>query len=298
MFPVIRVSFEETDRADFTRTKDVQILALTHVFDNPNWFYNFHSHDAAAEVIYIQSGHGTYTLDNMSYSASAGNLIVINPGVIHSLASDAQDALNAWTLTVTRFSLPGLAPNQVISPGAYPLMRLGSLADCFYQNFALILEQHQRHNANFTEIAHAAATTLLFLSNQLAGSNSKAEQKRGSKEALQRNSFALEVIAFIDKHFREPISLEMLSDVFHISAGHISHALTNECGISPINYLISRRIGEAQWLLLTTELSVGDIALYVGYDNTYHFSKLFSKRIGMRPQDFRTKFKAVSEKER
>ncbi len=290
---MIRVSFEEMP--NFTQIKNLQILTLTHVFDNPNWFYNFHSHDAAAEMIYIESGHGTYTLDNMSYSATAGSLIVINPGVIHSVASDAQDTLNAWTLTVSRFSFPGLAPNQVIPPSAYPLMRLGKLAEYFRQSVMMIFSQHQGQNANFSEIAHASATSLLFLSNQLAGSSGKAELKSDSTDEFRRNAFVLKVISYMDKHFREPITLETLSDVFHISAGHISHAMTNEYGISPINYLISRRIGEAQWLLLTTDLSVRNIALHVGYENTYHFSKLFAKRIGMSPQAFREKFKTNQE---
>lgn len=287
---MLRISWESSAQPRCTGADNPRILALTHVFDNPNWFYNFHTHDTDAEIIYVQGGHGMYTLDNVSYSATAGTLIVINPGVMHSLASDPQNALDAWTLTLTGFQLPGLEPGQVISPASYPLMHPHEQAAYFSQNFQLILQQYQQKTLYFAEAAHAAARTILYLTHQLSRASGQVEPRRGSAEALQRSAFIMEVIGYMDKHFREPITLERLSDVFHVSAGHISHTMTQECGISPINYLISRRLGEAQWLLLTTDDSIRDIAQQVGYENIYHFSKLFDKRIGMRPQSFREKF--------
>lgn len=290
---MIRVKFESDNRPTLDGVENLAIEALTHVFDNPDWHYNFHSHESSVEIIYIASGRGIYTLNNVSYSAEPNSLILINPNVIHSLSSDPQDALNAWTLTLTNFTLPGLRANEIIPPSAYPVIRLTKHAALFRQNLSLILEQHDSQDGRCNTVSLAAALTLLLLSNRLAESTGKADLQSKRSLVPLRHTFALEVIAYMDKHFREPISLESLSDRFHISAGHISHALTDVCGISPINYLISRRIGEAQWLLLTTNQSIHDIAVQVGYENTYHFSKLFIKRIGMRPQDFRSKFKQV-----
>ena len=289
---MIRISWKPSDQPCCTSADGLRILALTHVFDNPNWFYNFHTHDTNAEIIYVQGGHGIYTLDNVSYSATAGTLIVINPGVMHSLTSDPQDALDAWTLALTGFHLPDLETGQIISPASYPLMYPREQASCFLQNFQLILQQHQQKPAYFAETAHAAAKTILYMAYQLGCISGQAEPRRGSAESLQRSAFIMKVISYMDKHFSETITLERLSDVFHVSAGHISHTMTQECGISPINYLISRRLGEAQWLLLTTDDSIRDIAEHVGYENIHHFSKLFEKRIGMRPQSFREKFKS------
>lgn len=289
---MIRVSWKSYDQPRCTGAENLRILALTHVFDNPNWFYNFHTHDTNAEIIYVQGGRGIYTLDNVSYSATAGTLIVINSGVMHSLTSDPQDALDAWTLALTGFHFPDLEPGQIISPTSYPLMHPREQAAFFLHNYQLILQQHQQKPVYFAEAAHAAAQTILYLTHQLGCVSGQTEPRCGSAEALQRSAFIMKVIDYMDKHFREPITLDRLSDVFHVSAGHISHTMTQECGISPINYLISRRLGEAQWLLLTTDDSIRDIAEHVGYENVHHFSKLFEKRIGMRPQSFRKKFKS------
>lgn len=294
---MIQISFANATCPELRSVQTMNILTLTHVFDNPNWVYNFHSHDTTAEIIYIESGRGIYTLGNVSYAASGGNLIIVNPGVIHSLASDPQEALNAWTLSISEFCLPGLSPNQVIPGSAYPMIRLGKWEEYVRGSFSLLLEQQADGMPQSASVSHAAAMTLLLLANQLMQPEGQLEANRGFSESQKHSAFALEVIRYMDRHFQEPITLEMLSDVFHISAGHISHALTRACGISPINYLISRRIGEAQWLLLTTELSVRDIALRVGYENAYHFSKLFAKRIGMRPQDFRERFKTDPQRE-
>ena len=51
-----------------------------------------------------------------------------------------------------------------------------------------------------------------------------------------------------------------------------------------------RRIGEAQTLLITTELPVTRIAAQVGYDNPSHFNAQFSKAVGMSPRTFRKEY--------
>ena len=62
-------------------------------------------------------------------------------------------------------------------------------------------------------------------------------------------------------------------------------------GISPINYVIDRRLNDAKWLLINTNQSLVSISEKVGYENTSYFSKLFEKRIHYSPLEFREKYK-------
>lgn len=272
----------------------LHVISITHVFGNPTWRYQLHSHDAMSEVIFVTGGRGYYIIGDTTYPACAGDILAINAGILHALSSDPIEPLDAWTLTVAGFQLPELLENHIISDDVIPILHGKQETAFFESSLQLILSQQQEAFPCTYELSHACAASLLLRTYQLF----QTQAARGTvseDEPNFRQMFALKVINYIDKHFSEPISLEMLADTFHVSAGHISHTLTREYGISPVNYLISRRIGEAQWLLITTTLTVNEIAQRIGYENTYHFSNLFTKRVGMRPLEFRERYQASGQ---
>ena len=65
------------------------------------------------------------------------------------------------------------------------------------------------------------------------------------------------------------------------------HAFSREYGISPINYLISRRIQESRYLLSTTDHSLSQIAHMLGFSSPSYFSQSFRKLSGMSPMEYR-----------
>lgn len=96
----------------------------------------------------------------------------------------------------------------------------------------------------------------------------------------------LVVKEFIDSRYMEEISLQRLANEFFISPDYLSHVYKEHIGSSPINYLIMVRIGHAKKLLLTSDLSVQEIAKSVGYNNANYFSILFRKATGLSPTTF------------
>lgn len=67
-------------------------------------------------------------------------------------------------------------------------------------------------------------------------------------------------------------------------------------GYSPVQYLLRRRIGEAQTLLITTDLSITRIAEMVGYDTQSYFNLQFTKNVGMPPNKFRQNYIVLQKK--
>ena len=58
-------------------------------------------------------------------------------------------------------------------------------------------------------------------------------------------------------------------------------------GVTPMQYIISLRIQQAQRLLGTSEYNVTEVSSLVGYDNPLYFSRLFKKQTGMSPSEYR-----------
>ena len=90
------------------------------------------------------------------------------------------------------------------------------------------------------------------------------------------------IINYIDSHFLDICSLEDISEIFGYSYGHICKSFHKCYGVTPINYLISKKMDYAAIGLKKGE-SVKSIAEKLGYSNPYNFSRAFKKYYGVSP---------------
>lgn len=109
---------------------------------------------------------------------------------------------------------------------------------------------------------------------------------------LHPNTLPAQILAYLNEHFREDISLADLSAAFHLTHSHIIHIFKPVFDLSPIQYLIQRRIGEAQYLLVASNHTISDIAGLVGIFNRNYFYSTFKKLVGMTPTLYRASFGA------
>lgn len=93
--------------------------------------------------------------------------------------------------------------------------------------------------------------------------------------------------AYIRAHFRENISREDVAAVACITPNYLSKQFHSKMGMNLREYINKIRIDEAKRLLLTTSLSVSEVAGMAGYDNISYFSTVFRKHTGMSPVDWR-----------
>lgn len=96
-----------------------------------------------------------------------------------------------------------------------------------------------------------------------------------------------QVKQYLDQHTRQAITLQHLAEKAGLSVPHLCAEFRQCYGDSPINYLIGLRLQQARYLLLDRSFSIGEIARRVGYEDIYHFSKLFKKHFGCSPRAMR-----------
>ena len=72
---------------------------------------------------------------------------------------------------------------------------------------------------------------------------------------------------------------------------YLSHAFKREYGVSPISYMISRRIEESKYLLAETDLSMSQIAQLLGFSSLSYFSQVFRRTQSVTPMEFRQSVK-------
>lgn len=99
---------------------------------------------------------------------------------------------------------------------------------------------------------------------------------------------AVDVIAdYIAQNAHRPISLEELSQKFSYSKNHIINLFKKEYQMTPIEYLIAKRIERAQWLLEASGDTMEVIAEQCGFSGYSHLYKAFIKKHGKTPGKWR-----------
>lgn len=99
-----------------------------------------------------------------------------------------------------------------------------------------------------------------------------------------------DILTYIDEHFREPISLSKAAAEVHLSPNYFSHWFSRTLGTTYSQYVQFRRIQYASALLLSTRLSIEEIAWKAGYSSPSFFNRVFRKQYSMSPLAYRERF--------
>lgn len=95
---------------------------------------------------------------------------------------------------------------------------------------------------------------------------------------------------YLQEHLSEDVSLTLLAEEFHLNPQYISQLFKNEIGVNFLAYLTNIRMERAKKLLLSTALSITDIAERSGYSDYRVFTKVFKKSEGVTPSQYRRDF--------
>lgn len=96
-----------------------------------------------------------------------------------------------------------------------------------------------------------------------------------------------QAIEYIDTHFVDEITAEGLAALAKLSVPHFNRLFRKVLRLSPMEYVLSLRVQEAQRLLSTTQSSLSEIAAATGFYDQSHFTKRFRRVTGMTPSEYR-----------
>lgn len=102
-------------------------------------------------------------------------------------------------------------------------------------------------------------------------------------------SVVKKVSKYIHSHLSEQIRLNDVADYVDLSPNYFSSLFKREMGIAFADYVNEIRVKESQFLLETTDYSIVDIAVAVGFNNQNYFTTIFRKHTGTTPKQFRMK---------
>ncbi len=245
----------------------------------------YHVHENHTEVAFIMSGHGKYKIDGNIYNIEEGDILVINPGIYHqSIVSDPMHPATEFFVGFTDFSLEGMKPNCIELDNGEFIYKAGSDLKLKLMRLCIAMdaEKNTCGAGKYYMMKSYLLQYLLYLLRDMQ--EASLPNGRCAFESVNKNEIVSQIMQYFEEHYAEKISLDIISENMYVSPFYISKIFKSVTGDTPIRYLIDVRLDKAKKLLTTRpELSVHEVAEMVGYDDAYHFSKLFKKRFGTSP---------------
>ena len=109
----------------------------------------------------------------------------------------------------------------------------------------------------------------------------KGQQAASTKRDLHGS------MGYIRKHFREPLTLEIMAKTFSVTPNHFCRVFRQLTGVTFKEYLLRLRLEYAMQQLLQTELGITEICLESGFNSPAYFSKAFRLQFGCTPSALR-----------
>lgn len=277
----------------FTSTDTPELLYACHIRSDISDKHPriMHSHEDLAEMVLVYNGSGQYLIGNKKYHVEKGDLLIYNAGILHDETPVPDSDLAFYTIAVGSIQLPGLAENALVTKKHGYRFRTGRHFDDFLSMFRIIFRNLSEEEPDAERFCSSMMLALLGKVLSLVEEQKGGAAKTHESDSIDEPGALTErVMSYIDANYMNPITIQDITASLHASPYYISHIFKEETGYSPIQYLLRRRIGEAQTLLITTTIPIVDIAGMVGYDTQSYFTTQFTKYVGMPPKQYRQNY--------
>lgn len=113
-----------------------------------------------------------------------------------------------------------------------------------------------------------------------------------SKNIYAGNDAVEKVKIYIRNNYRKDLTQDFIASLFYLNRSYLSTVFRKKTGVKFIDYLNDVRIEAAEALLEKSDQKMSYIASSVGYDNVKYFFRIFKKRVGLTPEEYRQRLRA------
>ena len=283
----MKTDFDQLLKDSHPRLRSISMLPSAYRDIHPRLA---HSHVSELEIYYAVCGSSDLILDCCPYHIRQNDLIVIDQDVIHDEIIKRNQNMDTFVISMSGVCIPGLKENQLVRPGQSPLIAAGSHSKAILDLMKCIQETNSEKYDGSADICERLLYILVKRLMMLL--EESADNSREAMPASVRRETAM-IKKYLDEHYMDDITLESVARNTNISASHISHIFKDSTGYSPIQYLTRRRLGEAETLLIHTDIRITDIATRCGYGTISNFNNSFQKYIGLSPGQYRKRHRLL-----
>ncbi len=237
-----------------------------------------HSHNAYS-VAAVVEGKSKVIIGNKEYIGTDGDVVIINPGTIHS-CNPAQDT--CWSYYLFYFDRDWFEKMYMNFAG------LENIAEVHFKNNVFKSKEISDTLIDLYSLFEENEILPVIFEDKLTELLGKIFTLTTIEEESENKNIpeALEAVRnYIEDHYVDKISLEELSDFSGISQFHLLRLFRNYTGLAPHSYLLRHRIERSREMIPGNN-SVADVAIECGFSDQSHFIRYFKKYVGCTPGEY------------
>ena len=298
------------DHYDYYYTqKDVfgDELDNIHAFVMHNYRIGMHVQEFP-EINIVINGAGKHYIEENCLDVGVGDIFIIPQGVRHGYLGD--DGFDVFHVLIhQRFIDKHSADFHALESyfdlfRAEPIMRTKSkkplhlrLSDARFAKIRALLSQMEEYpDTTLASDCLARSGLTMVLIPLLCKAYSESDNENSNSGKLHHaDECFMKAISKIHECYKEKLTVSELAKIANLSRSAFVRKFTEICKIPPSEYLTKRRLEAAEYMLLNTASSIGEIAFEVGFYDASHLNKAFIALHGISPTVFR-KLHSAEEK--
>ena len=233
---------------------------------------------------FVSSGRGKLSIENEAIDVSENDLIIINSNIGHTMYIDESiESCELIGFGVESISIAkvNMLNNDIIQTNFFHAS-LDSPEVCI-ESFEKILDEFTGNNVFARSMSNATAEIFIINTVRSYGDEINIHHDREINRQIDY------IKTYIDNNYAEDIKLEDLSSMAYMNKFHLISEFKQAYRVTPIEYLILKRIEISKNLLISTNHSMEEISSIVGFNSQSYFNQVFKKKTRETPSQFRKK---------
>lgn len=233
-----------------------------------------HSHDFF-HYIYVVKGSGRINIDGRLHEFIPKHMYLLAPGKKHSFCNTREENLVTIEIKFEFFD------EELMKE----IAKLPEVLDVSETPIKRILTNIKRECANKKLYFEDIVTMNMH---EIFSHLKRVEKTKETENKTEVPGEISKVIEYINENLERDINLQELADVLCFEKTYFLKKFKSLMGITPMSYTRNMRIERAKELLKYSDMNITQISEAVGFLSLHHFSKQFSKCVGMSPSKFKT----------
>lgn len=232
------------------------ILRPENSFGSPS-YHKFY------EIVYYRDGSGFATINAVKYKYTAGTYAIIRPNIIHD-----DEYINNTNLSVLNFTVRDDAEKLPIG--------------LYYDSNRSVIKILDKIKKEFSEVSLLSEKFLNVYCSELYLTIIRN---------LNNTDFASDkidyIIRYIEEFYENNITVNELAEISRYSCRHFRELFKSRTGLSPLEFILQKRLNMSKQLLEHSNKSIIDISQSCGFSSSSQFSSMFKRFTGITPKKYR-----------
>lgn len=267
----MKVIYSHSNKASLSKAT-FQSIPSMNVLHNHNYY----------ELYYLLDGQRSYFIDNAIYELNVGDIVIVPPNTLHRTIGDKTKIHSRILISIPEEILEKEIVGEYSTLSKKYIFPITAKRRPFVEELFNRIEYETKSNDTYGPYLTKKYINEIFIFLLRAGRKNEIIYIDNETDSVIGTA-----ARYIQRNFNRQVSLREVADMLGMDRTYFCKLFRNKAGFSFSQYIKEVRIIEAARLLTETEMSITEVAMSVGYNDSSYFAKVFKSIKGTTPLAFR-----------